>query len=256
MSNNKVLKATFWYAVSNFLLKGLIFFTTPIFSRILTKAEYGSFSNYAAWSQLLGIVVTLSLIASLIRGRFDFEKELDSFITSNLVLGSLFTLISFFIVMLFSDFFSALFVLEKKYIVIMFMSLSVSPAYEMFMATQRFQYKYKTVVILTILISVSSIALSLILIFLMNDHLLARVIGSMMPSFLVSLLVYFHYILHCKRVKMGYWRYSLPICIPYIFHLLSGSALSQSDRAMITSMAGKESTALYSMAYNIAGEEV
>lgn len=249
---NKVLKATFWYTFSNLLLKGLVFFTTPIFSRVLTKAEFGSFSNYAAWYQLLGIIITLSLLPSLIRGRFEYEKNLNSFIASNLLLGSLSTLFFSIFIFINLDFFSSLFVLEKKYIIIMCLTLLFSPAYEMFMATQRFAYKYKTVAILTILISASSIALSLLLIFLMKDHLLARVIGSVIPSFIVSFIVYIYYLFHCKQIKIEYWRYSLPICIPYIFHLLSGSVLGQSDRAMITSLVGAESTAIYSMAYNVA----
>ena len=246
---NKVLKATFWYAFSDFLLKGLAFITTPIFSRILTKAEYGIFANYSTWYTLLATVITLHLRVSLTRARFDFEKDLNSFITSILILGSVATFLSGIIIFINNDFFSNLFSLDKKYILMMCAMAFVSPAYDMFLAMQRFYYKYKLVAIMTVIVSLTSIGLSLLLILTMKDHLLARIIGSVAPQFLVSTVLYVYYLLKCGEIQTKYWAYSLPVAVPYIFHALSGNVLAQSDRVMITSICGATMTAINSVFY-------
>ena len=48
-SNGLALKAGFWYVISNFLVKGIAFITTPIFARMMSAENYGEFSNFASW---------------------------------------------------------------------------------------------------------------------------------------------------------------------------------------------------------------
>ena len=59
--SNRALKAGVWYTFSNFLSKGLIFLSTPIFTRVLSKTEYGQYSNFATWQTLLLVLVTWEL---------------------------------------------------------------------------------------------------------------------------------------------------------------------------------------------------
>ena len=41
----KALKSGVWYTASNFLVKSIGFITTPLFTRLLTKTEFGIFNN-------------------------------------------------------------------------------------------------------------------------------------------------------------------------------------------------------------------
>jgi len=88
MANNKVLKATIWYTISNFMLKGVSIITTPIFTRVLTKAEYGSYTNLVSWYSLISIIATLSLVSTMVSARFDFKDDINSYIKTNLIFGS------------------------------------------------------------------------------------------------------------------------------------------------------------------------
>ena len=106
--SNIVIKSGFWYTVSNFFLKGIAFITIPIFSRMLTTEEFGYYNNFTAWLAVLTIIGTLSLSTSLIRGRFDFKDDLDSFISSNLILGSICTIVLYFVVFLNKNVFESL----------------------------------------------------------------------------------------------------------------------------------------------------
>ena len=57
-SSGVVLKAGIWYTVSNFVFRGMAFITTPVFTRLLTKGEYGDFSNFASWMSILVIITS------------------------------------------------------------------------------------------------------------------------------------------------------------------------------------------------------
>ena len=48
-------KASFWFVVSNVMLKGISFITTPIFTRILGPNDYGITSVFVSWEGVISI---------------------------------------------------------------------------------------------------------------------------------------------------------------------------------------------------------
>lgn len=246
------MKATFWYTISSFLMRGIGFITTPIFARLLTKAEFGEYSNIITWYGIIAIVATLSLNASLTRARFDFEGDLERYVASNLLQGSIATVIVFLIVIINKDFFCGLFVIEEKYLYIMFAAIIVSPAYDMFLSVQRFRYKYRLVVLVTVVITLSSAALSVILVNIMPDRLMGRVLGTYIPPFAGGVIIYIYYLVKGSGLRLQYCKYALLISAPYVIHLLSGTVLNSSDKAMITGILGPEANALYSMSATVS----
>lgn len=252
IKGNDAVKASFWYLISNMVLKGLGFITVPIFARMLTKAEFGYYNNFTAWLSILTMLATLSLSTSLVRARFDHEDDMDSYVTSNLVLGTLSVLLFFVVFYINKEVVEKIFALDFKYVLVMFLSIAFLPAYNMYTQIQRFAYRYKSVVAITVGVSVGSVALSLVLMSVMSNALEARIIGAQLPFFVVSIVLYGLFLLKSRSVKTKYWKYSLAICLPYLVHLLATNLLGSVDRTMITNMCGPEDTALYSMAYNIA----
>ena len=59
------MKASMWFLICSFLQKGISMITTPIFTRILTTSEYGQYSVFNAWLQILTPIVCLSLYAGV-----------------------------------------------------------------------------------------------------------------------------------------------------------------------------------------------
>ena len=44
--NSKLaVKSVLWYTIGNVLLKGIAFISTPIFTRLLTRNDFGAFNN-------------------------------------------------------------------------------------------------------------------------------------------------------------------------------------------------------------------
>ncbi len=247
--NSKALKSGVWYTASNFLIKSLAFITTPIFTRMLSQEQFGAFNNYSSWQSILTVFVTLNLSATLISARYDFEKDLNRYNCSMLALGACSVLICGVITNVFGAFFSDLFELSRSYMNLMYLFLLFNPAIELFQSNERFFYKYKMSVLMALLLAVGTTGLSVLLIFIMPDRLLGRTLGAVLPTAFLGGAIIVFYIIKGKGIKLSYWKYALPICLPYIPHLLSLTLLNAMDKTMITKLCGSEDTALYSLAY-------
>ena len=75
-------KIALWYIISNVFGKGLAVISTPIFTRIMSKTEYGLFSNITSWESVLTVLVTLDLISSIARAKYDFDEKMEEYLSS------------------------------------------------------------------------------------------------------------------------------------------------------------------------------
>ena len=250
--NNKVVKAGTWYTVSNFLIKGISFITLPIFARLLTKDELGQFSNITAWFNILAIITTFELYSSVSIARFDFKNELKKYISSNLVLGTVITLVFYIFCLIFHTIVEQILMIDFFTLNIMFIYLLVYPSIQMLQIEKQITHKYKTVVAISFLSSFLSTLTSIILILILRNHLYGRIIGYFIPLILISLIVYIWIIKDGVKITKRYSKYAIKVSLPLIVHLLAGYLLSSSDKIMITKMVSSEANALYSVAYNVS----
>ena len=249
-NNRKALKSGIWYTASNFLIRSIGFITTPIFTRILTKAEFGAFNNYSSWLSIITVFVTLNLESTLISARYDYKDKFDEYILSVLSLSTISAAIWFIVVNIFSDRLTSFMGLDISYINAMLLYLVFLPAVNLFQARERYYFEYKKTVITSLFISIGTALLSVLLVQSMNNRLTGRIIGSIIPTVVLGIAFYLLFINKGKKIKIEYWKYALPVCLPYIPHLLSMTLLNSTDRVMIDKWCGSEATALYSLAYN------
>lgn len=251
MNNDiKAIKSGVWYTAANFILRSIGFITTPIFTRLLSHEEFGLFNNYTSWLSIFTIIITLNLESTFISARYDFEDKFDQYIYSILNLSTLSGLIWLFFANLFIDSFVNIIGLDKKYIEIMIIYLIFLPAVNMFQTRETYLFQYKMSVLISMLTSISTAVLSVILVLTFNNKLSGRIIGSALPTICVGVITYIVLKRLGGKIDFKYWRYALPICLPYIPHLLSMTVLNTFDRVMITRICGPEDNALYSLAYN------
>ena len=230
-----VIRAGIWYTMSSFMTKGISFLSTPVFTRLLSSNDYGEFSNFVAWAGIVVIVATMDMHATVNRARYDYEN-LDGYLSSVAICGTVVTTILWGIVQLFPAFFTKFFSMEMPYINILFITTMVSPALTLLQAKNRINYRYKTYVALSF-----------------GSALLAgRIIGHYGTVFLIDLCVYIYILYKGRQVRWDQCKYALLICIPMIPHLLSKYILNQSDRIMIKQFCGASDTAFYSLAYSCA----
>lgn len=250
-NNKKAIKSGVWFTVSNFIVKGLGFITTPIFTRLLTKAEYGDFNNFTTWTSIILIITSLNLGASLIRARFDFEKDLDRYVFSMIALCELSTAAWYVIYNIFNGFFQQALSMDNIYIQCMFIYLFFYPVIDLFQNVERFKYQYKWTVASSMTIAVGSSLLSVLFVMTWSNKLLGRVTGYILPVAVLGIIIIIYYFIKARRISVAYWKYALPFTLPFIPHLLSMLLLGSMDRIMIKKLCGSEEVALYSLAYTV-----
>ena len=76
-------KASVSYAVCSIFQRCLAFITVPLFSRLLTTEQYGQFSVYQSWSNMLAIFTTLNLAyGSFSTAMIKFEDDRKGYIAA------------------------------------------------------------------------------------------------------------------------------------------------------------------------------
>ena len=253
--NHKVVKAGSWYTITEFFSKGISFLTIPIFTRLLAPGDFGTVSLYTTWVGILTIFLGLNLNASITKGKYEFEKDYDSFVSSVMFLSLLMFMGYAAIIFIFKaslqrlvGFSSGLFYFMIFQAYFTFVTTSLTAKF-------RVEYNYRFISIVSIVVNILSVILSIVLIaFVFKDQpYRGRILGTGIPIiFLGSVyLVYMLSIGKDKRINIRYWKFALSFSIPLILSSLSSLINSQFDRIMIEKYIDNTATGLYSFAYNI-----
>lgn len=251
-NKDSIAKAAVYYMICQLLVKGLSFITTPIFSRMLSKNEYGAVSNFFAWQSLLIPLVTLDLRVTINRSKYTYSDDNDAFISTILVTSNLVIFIFWFIVELNHNFFTEFFNMDMKYIRILFLYIVFQTVFDYHQIQCNIYHKYKVYVFYTLLSVSMSMILSIILILILDNRFEGRIYGAVFPMIALGFIIYVNILKKGKRIVLSYAKSAIRMAIPLIPSALSSTILSSSDRVMITSFLGNEQTALYSMAYSVS----
>lgn len=249
-NNGQVVKSAVWYTVSNLLVKALGFITVPIFTRLLTKAEYGIYNNYLSWLAVMTVVVSLTLEATIISAKRDYADDLDGYVASMMALSVVSALVWLLLANLLPAVFSELMELDRRYVNALFLYLLFFPIVTLFQTWERFTYRYKITVAVSVVLSVGIAGLSVILTMWLPNKLDGAILGRTLPAVLIGAALLLWFWRRGAKIKLSYWTYALPIAAPFIPHLLSMTLLGALNRIMVTRMCGAEANALYSLANN------
>ncbi|WP_176761960.1 lipopolysaccharide biosynthesis protein [Pseudobutyrivibrio sp. YE44] len=252
-SDNKglaiLLKSSFWYLFSTILLNGINFIVTPIFTRIMSTNEYGIYNNYCSWQSIFAVFVTLNLGVTLMSAYGDYKSDIKRYSYSMTVLMCLSTLLWLVLFTLFRKPLMSWTTLEMKYLYMILASSIGASILSMFQSYQRMEFRYKTSTAISIIIALANTGLALALVLSMKGKAFGRIIGTTLPTFLFGLVLFFYFAKGAHGIKTSYWKYAVPLALPYVPHSLSMTLLNSMDKTMITKMCGNEKTAIYSVAY-------
>lgn len=246
-------RAVLWFTGCNFLQKGISYITVPIFTRMMSTEEYGIYSLYSSWYQILLIITSLYLF----NGVFDnamskFAEDRDRFTSAVQGLSITVTLFVFMIYLVSNNAWENLLGLPKVYIALMFAEMLVSPAMFYWTGRQRFEYRYKRLVFLTIAKSLINPLLGLILVYGATDRALGRVISIVVTELVFDVAIMIHQFVKGRVFfDQEYWKYAVTLAIPLIPHYLSGMVLNQGDKVVIDRLVDKSAVAIYGVAYSI-----
>ena len=253
MSENSYKKAGTFYFIGNIFNKGISFLTVPVFTRILSTADYGIVTTYNSWIGILSMIVGFALHMSVRMAAVDYKDKLDDFMSSIILFV---TLTSFSITAVVAGGIKLLHIDANIVLVIICMLQAYASAtIEDYSNYLMMKYEYKARTALMILPNLISVVLSVYMIkyVLESDLYMGRII----PTAVVT--IFFGLVTVCITLKKGkfrinkeYIKYAMAISAPLILHGIALNILSQSDRIMITSLAGAAQTGIYSLIYNFS----
>ena len=263
MSNNKVIKAGIGYTVGNYLLKGLSFFTIPIFSRLLTTEDYGIVNTFGAYESFLFVIVGLAIHTSLKNARYKYQyidegaekgKDYRTYVSNAYLLICMNGILLLLIAMVFGSVIGEVLKLDHLLVILLVVYSTANAIVVAYNSDASLNYEYKKFLKISYFNAVGNIICSLVLILTVfkSEKYEGRIIGIVIPIALASayvLIKQFAANKPCNFRPMMKWgvRYSLPI-VP---HGISQIVLSSFDRIMITRMVSSAATGVYSFAYNI-----
>ena len=183
------VKASLWYTVCNVLNKGIALLSTPIFTRILTEEQYGTFSIFYSWYNIIYIFTSLNIfMGAFNKGLVSNENDRDRLASSFLGLTTTVTLGWAFIYLLAPDFFNSVFDLTTPLMIAMFVELLTAPALELWATRERFDYKYKKYVAVSILRNLLAVSLGAAAVMLTDTYKLeARVFTDVLAKSMFAL---------------------------------------------------------------------
>jgi O-antigen/teichoic acid export membrane protein len=248
-------RASLWFGAALYFNSGLLFITTPIFTRLLTTAEYGQVVLFNSWSTVLGIFATLSLSGGVFyNAMLEFGDGVDAYLSSMLALTTVSVLACFAMV-------SAVYALSGDFtglgyplLCFMFVNLLFNAVLMFWRARERFHYRYRLVVGVSIPSSLIGILGAIALVAWIPVHRVeSRIIAAALPLVIVGIVLY---VLLLRRGGVAYsrkyWGYALAMNIPLLPHYISQAFVLQFDRFAIEQTLGKDDVGIYGLALAVA----
>lgn len=251
----KPLMSSIIYMIVVFFQSGINLITTPIFSRLLSTADYGITSTYQSWYNIFTIFVTLNLNAGVYNNALiDFEKETDKVSSSFLSISIFLSFFYYLIYIFFKENIQRLLGISDALIVFMFINLLSAPAWNLFLAREKFNYKFIKPLLITLITFILNPIMGIIGIKLFpSSKAVAKVIFSGLPTVIANTVLL---VITLKKgscyYNKKYWKYALSFNIPLIPHYLSNVILAQSDRIMIQKMVSDAAAGIYGVSYNLS----
>ena len=241
MKKNSINAMAFFNILGPVFLNGINFFTIPIFTRILGTENYGLYTIYCTWLNVLVILISVQVQGTIgvANIRYD-EKERKSYYSSICSIILLSFTCFLFIAFIFLKDLSIWFGLPKIVVIIMLFN-ALGMALVNF-STTKFTYNKEAqkTFIVSVSVAVSGIVLSLIILRGIEDNsslYLGRIMGAAIPYICIGLglgiVIFFK---GRTGFSYEYWKFCLPLCIPLIFHGLSHIILGQADKVMLQKM--------------------
>ncbi|MBR6897969.1 MAG: oligosaccharide flippase family protein [Lachnospiraceae bacterium] len=247
-------KASIWYTICNFLQKGISFLVVPLYVRLLTTAEYGDWSVFQSWRDILIIFATLNLYAGVYtKTLVDNKDDRDRYTSSMQGLGTLITICLLGVYFITHEWCNHMIGLSTPYMLLLFLYFILYPAFSFWGTRQRVENNYRAMVIVTVIVSVLTPTVSILLLLNTDLREKALIVGYLSVQCAVGLVFYvYNFVKGRCFCDKKYWVYSAKFNIPLIPHYLSLIVLGQSDRIMIKHYCGEDDAGIYSFAYQIA----
>ncbi len=251
------VKASLWFVACGVLKDAIDVLVTPIFTRILTKVQYGIFNVYSSWFQIVKIIFSLYLFSEVFNvGLVKFEKNRDRFVSATLGFVTALTGFYFGLYLILHETVNRIVGLPWYLVVLLFVHVLVFVPYYCWIRRERYDYQYRNVVVVSMLYVILQPVTALAAILWIKPSInpgCTRVIAAVGVQIVIGTVLYIGMMRRGRTFfDKSYWKYSLKTGIELVPFNLSKVILNQSDRLMINYFSGSGDTAVYSVAHSAA----
>lgn len=242
--------------ISSFLLQGIAFLSTPIFTRLLGTTQFGIYSLFNSWVQICTCFMGLGMSSAIGSGLYVFKERYVSFRNSILLIS---TIIGILEIILMLIFYPMIFKMSNfSFLFILIIGITSLAHYIVNFAQTAYIYEKEAIpnFILSVFISLVSVVSSIILIYKMDvtERYIGRIYGVAITYSITAIVIWI--LLFFKNptgFKKEFFKYGFTVGFPIVFHLLSQQILGQSDRVMMQAF-GKSSSeiGIYSLFYTLS----
>ena len=243
--------------LSTVLLQGVTIFTAPIFSRILGTNNYGIVSVFNTWATIIVIIFPICVNSTLSMSVNEYdENERKKYQSSIYFLGLVSFSVFSVICLLFIR--QVAFWLKEGYLFVILLLLTSLGNFctEFAINKNTLEFRPHHNLILSLLSLAGNVGLGIPLVYFMREetNYYGKIIAYAVTSLLCGILVSIRIFREGRTLYSSkYWKFCIPLCVPVIFHSLSNTVLSQSDRIMLQNMESNSVTGVYSLAYSFGG---
>ena len=198
------LKASCWFLMCAFLQKGISILTTPIFTRLLSTAEYGQYSVFNSWLGIITLFVSLNLSCGVYtQGLVKFEEEEKAFSSSLQGLSTILVAGWTVLYILFYKFWNRLFSLSTVQMLSMLAIIWATAVFGFWASAQRVHYRYKMLVFVTLVVSIAKPIVGVFFVIHAENRVTARILGLAMVELIGYSALFWLQMFRGKKIFVG-----------------------------------------------------
>ncbi|MHC1785562.1 MAG: lipopolysaccharide biosynthesis protein [Christensenellales bacterium] len=254
-NNSRVIKAGVGYSVGNVLIRGLSFLTLPIFTRLMSTADYGLYSTYITYENILTLVTGLGLHASLRAAKIEFRNQIDAYASAVLLLPLSLTIILTILTVPLRYQLESISSFSYNMLIILIMQAMGSSVISMYNSRISLEFAYKKYLLISLINSIMNIAISLLLILGVKEitPFYGRVLGTSMPIIVIAAALLASFFAKARpHFNTDFFRFGLRYSLPLIPHGVSQIILAQFGKIVVQQKIGNAAAGIYGFAFTIA----
>lgn len=253
---SKFIKNSSLYVITVLILNASSFILLPLYTRLLTPADYGNIYLMQTIATIIGLISSVQIQASLSRYYYEYKEDFSKVkkMYSSIVIFTFYsTSIIYGLIFIFNKY--IFFFLHIKFFPYMFIVLLASYLaifYELILSLLYVEEKAKKISITSIILGIGSILMTAVLVINSKDKLLAFLTASLITAIMQFILFiwysrpYFKFEKKLFNMKefFGYSIQRLPMS-------LSSWIVTFADRIMVYGYIGANENGVYSLGYKL-----
>lgn len=241
------------YALGDLFVKGFLFISLPLLSRIMDPTQYGKLSLINTAIMILYVFISLNMQNAVLNRYMKSKEHFDNYLGSIILFLIPFQVIIVLTEPLYRNIISKLLGVDAGdliWIIAICILLSYIYIYSSYLQASKQSLKY---VQLNVFSKVTEIVFIFTFAYFMTSH---QYLSKIYSQLIISFVLMFYLVIGFKRIicfpkGTSDIKDALIFGIPLIIHVLSNSLLSQADRLMIANILGVYDAGIYSFSYNL-----